>query len=122
LQFFINYYCDCRSFSDINVPQGVATHIGCSGIFNKYFAANLLDNLTVKNHENPLRINRLAAMSLVSPFFETQCSCTTAGGQLNIALAKSFILQLGFQLTQIARHSGHRAVFFSQYLYGLAVT
>ena len=39
---------DCRSFSVINVPQNsVVTHIRCSGIFNKYFAANLPLNLTV---------------------------------------------------------------------------
>jgi len=41
----------------------------CAGIFNKYFAANLLDNLTVKMW-NRLRINRFTAMSLVSAFFE----------------------------------------------------
>jgi len=40
------------------------------GIFNKYFAANLLENLTLKICENRLRIYRLAAMSLVSPFLE----------------------------------------------------
>ena len=41
--------CDCRSFSDIDVSQGsVATHMRCGGIFNEYFAANLLENLTAK--------------------------------------------------------------------------
>jgi len=30
----------------------------CGGIFSKYFAANLLENLTVKNLENRLRINK----------------------------------------------------------------
>ena len=40
---------DCRSFSDINVPQcSVATHMRCGGMFNKYFAANLLENLSEK--------------------------------------------------------------------------
>ena len=39
--------CDGRSFSDINVSQGsVATR--CGGIFDKYFAANLLEKVTVK--------------------------------------------------------------------------
>ena len=38
--------CDYRSFSDINVSQGsVATRMRCGGIFNKYFAANLPENL-----------------------------------------------------------------------------
>jgi len=40
---------NCRSFSDIIVSQGnVAMHMRCSGIFNKHFAANLLENLKVK--------------------------------------------------------------------------
>jgi len=42
---------NCRSFSDINIPQGsVATHMRCSGILNKSFAANLLENLTLKKN------------------------------------------------------------------------
>jgi len=42
--------CDCRSFSDISVSQGsVAMHTRCGGTFNKYFTANLLENLTAKN-------------------------------------------------------------------------
>ena len=41
------------------------------GIFKYYFAANLLESLTVeKKLENWVRINRLTAMSLVSPFLE----------------------------------------------------
>ena len=41
--------CDCRLFSDINVPRcSVPTHMRCGGIFNKCFSANLLKNLTVK--------------------------------------------------------------------------
>ena len=65
---------DCRSFSVIIVLQGsVATHKRCSGIFSKYFAATLLDNLSVKNFKNRLIINRVTAMSLVSFFFGTQC-------------------------------------------------
>jgi len=40
---------------------------------NKYFAANLLEKLTVKIFENQLKISRVTAMSLVSPFFRTQC-------------------------------------------------
>ena len=35
---------------------------------NKHFAANLLENLTVKTIENWLRINRVTIMSLVSLF------------------------------------------------------
>ena len=63
--------CDSCSFSDINVPQGsIATHTRCGGIFSKCFAANLLENLTVKNLENWLRINTVAAISLVSPVLE----------------------------------------------------
>jgi len=45
----VKYICDCRSFSDINVFQGsAATHMKYGWIFNKYFAENLLENLTVK--------------------------------------------------------------------------
>jgi len=63
--------CDCRLFSDANVSQGsAATHMRCGGVFNKYFPANLLKNLTVKKCENLFRINRITAMSSVSPFFE----------------------------------------------------
>ena len=51
----------------------VATRMRCGGIFNKHFAANLLENLTVKKFENRLRINRDTAMSLVSFPFETRC-------------------------------------------------
>ena len=40
---------DCRSFSDVDAPQGsVVMQRRCGGIFNKYSVANLLDNLTVK--------------------------------------------------------------------------
>ena len=66
--------CDGRSLADSNVLQGNAsTHIRWGGIFNKYFAANLLENLTVKKFENRLRINRDAAISLVTPCFGTRC-------------------------------------------------
>jgi len=48
LSLITTLVCDCRSFCDVNVPQGsVATHTRCGGI-NKHFAANLLQNLTVK--------------------------------------------------------------------------
>ena len=41
--------CDCCSFSGISVSQGsVATHMRRGGIFNKNFAANLLENQKVK--------------------------------------------------------------------------
>jgi len=47
--------CDCRSLSDISVSQGSAvTHMRCGGIFSKHFAANLLENRTVKTFENQL--------------------------------------------------------------------
>jgi len=60
--------CDCCSFSDVNVSQGsVETHTRGCVIFSIYFAANLLQNLTVKN-ENLLRNNRVTTMRLVSPF------------------------------------------------------
>jgi len=49
----VKYICDCRSFSDINVSQGsAATHMKYGWIFNKYFAENLLENLTVKKMKN----------------------------------------------------------------------
>jgi len=39
--------CDSCPFSDINDSQGsVVMHMRCDGIFSKYFAANLLENLT----------------------------------------------------------------------------
>jgi len=60
---------DCRSFSDINFPQGsVATHMRCGGICNKYLYANLLENLTVKKLKS-----RVTALSLVS-LFGTRCT------------------------------------------------
>jgi len=46
----------------------VATHTRCGGIFNKYLAANVLENLIAKIIENRLRINSVTAMSVVSPF------------------------------------------------------
>jgi len=42
----------------------------CGDIFNKYFAENLLENLTVKNFKNRLRINKVTAISLVYHFLE----------------------------------------------------
>jgi len=39
----------------------------CGVIFNKCFAANLLENLIVKKFEHRLRINRVTAVSVVSP-------------------------------------------------------
>jgi len=42
----------------------------CGGIFNKHFAASLLENLTVIFFLNLLRIKRVTTMSLVSPFLE----------------------------------------------------
>ena len=42
----------------------------CGEIFNKHFAANLLQNLTVKQFENLLRINRVTVMSVASSFLE----------------------------------------------------
>ena len=49
----------------------------CGWIFNKRFAGSLLENLAVKKIENRLRIGRVTAMSLVSPFFGTRCSSYT---------------------------------------------
>ena len=73
--------CNCRLFSDISVSRGsVATHMRCGEIVNKFLAAYLLENLTVKKTiENPLRINRVTAMSLVSPFFGTRCTLLSNG-------------------------------------------
>jgi len=40
---------DCRLFFYINVPKdSVVTQVRFGGIFNKDFAANLLENMTVK--------------------------------------------------------------------------
>ena len=62
LSLITTFVGECRSFSDINVPQGsVATHMRCDGIFSKWFAANLLGKSdSEKKFENRLRINRLA--------------------------------------------------------------
>jgi len=44
--------CKWRSFFDVDVSQGsAAIHITGGGIFNKYFAANLLENLTMKKFQ-----------------------------------------------------------------------
>ena len=68
--------CDCRLFSDINVPRcSVPTHMRCGGIFNKCFSANLLKNLTVKKNENRLKISRVTAMNLVSHFLADGVPC-----------------------------------------------
>jgi len=44
----------------------------CGGTFNKHFAVNLPENLTVKTFENWLRINKTTGVSLV---FGTRCTC-----------------------------------------------
>ena len=44
----------------------------CGGIVNKYFTANLLQSLTVNFLKNRLRINKVTAMNLVSPFLGTE--------------------------------------------------
>ena len=49
----------------------LAMHIRCGGIFNKYFAANLRESLTVKYFQNLLRNNRVTTISLVSFFWNT---------------------------------------------------
>jgi len=41
-----------------------------NGIFNKCFAANLLENLTLKKIKNRSGINKVTAVSLMSPFLE----------------------------------------------------
>jgi len=51
LKFVVSYCCGLQLslFSDISVSQGsAATHMRCGGLFNKYCAANLVENLTVK--------------------------------------------------------------------------
>jgi len=77
LSLIIALVCECCSSSDVKFSQGsVVTHMRCGGVFNKYFAANLLENQTVKKVwklvEN-LRVNRVTTISLVSPFFGTRC-------------------------------------------------
>ena len=55
LSLITTLVCDCHSFSDINVSQGsVATHMKCGGIFNKFIAANILENLTVEICDKPV--------------------------------------------------------------------
>ena len=64
-----SYKKNVRSFADINGSQGsVATQWG---IFNKYFAANLLDNLTMrtwwKSVENEQSYRHEFGVSLFGP-------------------------------------------------------
>ena len=67
---------DSCQFSDIHISQvSVATHIRCGGIFKYEFVANLPVSLSVKNFENRLTFGKVMGKSLVSCFFETQCSC-----------------------------------------------
>jgi len=55
LQFIIN-----RLISDINVSQGnVATYAGSGGIFDNHFAANLLQNLPVKELKKSVNLTEL---------------------------------------------------------------
>jgi len=63
--------CVLHQFAtDTNVSRGSAvTHMLCGGIFSKYFATNLLDNLIVKKIENRLRINGVTAVRLMSFLF-----------------------------------------------------
>jgi len=44
----------------------VATYARCGGILINHFVANLPRNLRVKYFENPLRFDRIVAMSLGS--------------------------------------------------------
>jgi len=63
LSLITSTVCDCRSLSDITVSHGsVATHMTCGGIFNKYFAANLLENVRVKKNWNIHTYTRLTAL------------------------------------------------------------
>ena len=67
----------------------------CSEIFNKYFPANLPENLTVKNFENLLRINRVTATSLVSPCFWNMVSIYyLIKAELSYSLAVFIVLTL----------------------------
>jgi len=74
LSLITTLVCNCHSFCDINVSQGsVATRMRCGGIFNKHFAANLLENVTMKIF---LKIGwklKEFIMSLVSHLFATRC-------------------------------------------------
>jgi len=64
---------NCHLFSDINVSQGsVATRLRCGVVVMHHFAANLSLSLTM-NFANPLRFDKVTAMSLLVQFFGTQC-------------------------------------------------
>ena len=67
--------CD---FLNTDISQGsVETCLGCGGIVKVDFVANLPVSLPVKKKfENRLTFGEVMGKSLVSCFFETQCTCT----------------------------------------------
>jgi len=73
LQFIVNYWISSRlplflpSVFHKVVQRRMWNVVG--SLTNTHFAANLLENLTVKNYEYRLRLNRDTAVSLVSPRF-----------------------------------------------------
>jgi len=83
----VKYICDCRSFSDINVSQGsAATHMKYGWIFNKYFAENLLENLTVKKRKTVENYHQEFGVS----FFGTHCIFSLVNYTSFVALCAKF--------------------------------
>jgi len=69
-------YFRMMPFSDIHISQSsVATCLKRGGIFKHKFVANLLPSALVKKIENRIIVSEVMAKSLVSCFFDSQCSC-----------------------------------------------
>jgi len=65
-------YCD---FLNIDISQGsVATHLGFGGMFKYDFVTNFLISLQQKNFENRFTFGEVTDRSIVSCFFDSQCS------------------------------------------------
>jgi len=108
LSLITMHISDCCQFSDIHISQGsVTTYLRCGGIFKYSFITNLLQSLTAnllqiyqwvcqwKNFENRLTFGKVMGKSLVSCFFETQCSLKH---QLFADLRKKFYFYIGLGL------------------------
>ena len=64
-----------KPFFCIHISQGsVATCLKCGGTFKNAYVANLLWSRLVKNFENRITVSEVMAKSLVSCFFDSQCT------------------------------------------------
>jgi len=62
-------------FSDTNISQGsVVTPLRCGGICNKFFIANFLLSVPVKEVENWSIFGEVMDKSLVSYFYDSRCT------------------------------------------------